>query len=32
MKDFTLADVGTYPYYCVPHATIGMHGAIFVVP
>jgi plastocyanin len=31
-KDFTLSTPGVYPYYCVPHATIGMNGAVFVVP
>ncbi|HVK68827.1 MAG TPA: plastocyanin/azurin family copper-binding protein, partial [Polyangium sp.] len=31
-KDFTLSTPGTYPFYCVPHATLGMNGAVFVVP
>jgi plastocyanin len=29
---FTMSSTGTFPYYCNPHATIGMNGAIFVVP
>jgi plastocyanin len=29
---FTMAPIGNYPYYCNPHAPIGMNGAIFVVP
>jgi plastocyanin len=29
---FTMAPAGTYPYYCRPHGTFGMNGAIFVVP
>ncbi|HSN99417.1 MAG TPA: plastocyanin/azurin family copper-binding protein, partial [Candidatus Nanopelagicales bacterium] len=31
-SNFTLSNAGTYPYYCQPHATSGMNGAIFVVP
>jgi plastocyanin len=31
-KDFTMTAAGTFPYYCVPHGTIGMNGAVFVVP
>lgn len=29
---FTMSSPGTFPYYCVPHATLGMNGAVFVVP
>jgi plastocyanin len=29
---FTMAPIGTYPYYCLPHGTFGMNGTIFVVP
>jgi plastocyanin len=31
-SDFVMSSAGTFPYYCVPHGTIGMNGAIFVVP
>ncbi len=31
-KSFTMSDVGVFPYYCMPHASIGMNGAVFVVP
>ncbi|WP_170319981.1 plastocyanin/azurin family copper-binding protein [Polyangium spumosum] len=31
-KGFTLSTQGTYPFYCVPHASLGMNGAVFVVP
>jgi plastocyanin len=31
-KPFTMSAAGTYPYYCNPHATLGMNGAVFVVP
>jgi plastocyanin len=27
---FTLANAGTYPYYCQAHFSLGMQGAIFV--
>ena len=31
-KSVTMSAEGTFPYYCVPHGAVGMHGAIFVVP
>jgi plastocyanin len=31
-KDFTMSTVGTFPYYCQPHATLGMTGVVYVVP
>jgi plastocyanin len=31
-KDFILSSAGSFPYYCGTHGTIGMNGAIFVVP
>ncbi|AKT37369.1 cupredoxin domain-containing protein [Chondromyces crocatus] len=31
-KAVTLDDAGTYPYYCVPHAQMGMTGVVYVVP
>jgi plastocyanin len=31
-KAFTMSTTGTFPYYCVPHGTIGMNGVVFVVP
>lgn len=30
--DFTMTTTGTFPYYCVPHGTLGMNGVVFVVP
>ncbi len=29
---FTMSTAGTFPYYCIPHGTLGMNGAVFVVP
>jgi plastocyanin len=29
---FDMAATGTFPYYCQPHATLGMNGVVFVVP
>jgi plastocyanin len=31
-KTFVMTAPGTFPYFCVPHATLGMNGAVFVVP
>jgi plastocyanin len=31
-QTFVMSSAGTFPYYCVPHATIGMNGVVFVVP
>jgi plastocyanin len=31
-KNFAMNALGTFPYYCQPHATVGMTGAVFVVP
>jgi plastocyanin len=31
-KTVVMSTAGTFPYYCVPHATLGMNGAVFVVP
>ncbi|MBK9260855.1 MAG: hypothetical protein IPM54_13675 [Polyangiaceae bacterium] len=31
-KAFTMPSPGTYPYYCIIHGTLGMRGAVFVVP
>lgn len=31
-KTFTMSQAGTFPYYCQPHATLGMIAAVFVVP
>lgn len=31
-KDFVLSEVGSFPYYCATHGTVGMNGAVFVVP
>lgn len=28
---FTFEEAGTYPYYCAPHETVGMKGAVVVV-
>lgn len=30
-KTFDMDTAGAFPYYCVPHATIGMNGAVLVV-
>jgi plastocyanin len=31
-KTFTMSAVGTFPYYCQPHGTLGMNGVVYVVP
>lgn len=31
-RSFTMSGPGDFPYYCVPHANLGMNGAIFVLP
>jgi plastocyanin len=31
-KSVVMSATGTFPYFCVPHATLGMNGAVFVVP
>jgi plastocyanin len=31
-KAFTMDTLGSYPYYCVPHGTLGMNGVVYVVP
>jgi plastocyanin len=31
-KNFVMNAVGTFPYYCQPHATLNMTAAVFVVP
>ncbi|MFO0679789.1 MAG: hypothetical protein U0169_24910 [Polyangiaceae bacterium] len=31
-RSFVMTTAGTYPYYCIPHGTIGESGAVFVVP
>jgi plastocyanin len=31
-RTFVMNSAGTFPYYCQPHATLGMNGVVFVVP
>jgi plastocyanin len=31
-RTFTMTSPGNFPYYCQPHATLGMSGVVFVVP